>query len=92
MTIDTTFKEFVNENGITFCVLDFSSRKYRSLVEAFNNAKSKLSAEEETRDNERIRVWAKEQSAIENLRSRRAVRARRGARAAISQPRKIASL
>jgi hypothetical protein len=81
MTIDTTFKEFVDERGIDFFLLDFGSRKYRMLVEAFNNVKSRLAAEEEAREHERTREWLvlKEQSAMEKLRSRRARRASSGA-------------
>ena len=48
MTEDTTFKEFVEEMGLSFFLLDFGSRKYRSLVERFNAAKVKLKSEEET--------------------------------------------
>jgi hypothetical protein len=81
MTIDTTFKEFVDENGLNFCVLDFGSRNYRDLVKAFNTVKSSLRAEQEARNNETLRAWAKEQSALENIQSRPAVRTRRGARA-----------
>ena len=74
MTIDTTFKEFVDERGINFFQLDFGSRKYRSLVEAFNKAKSELGAKEEAREYEKIREWLvlNEQSAMEKLRSLRA--------------------
>jgi len=79
MNIDTTFKEFVDERGINFLELDFGSRRYRSLVEAFNNAKSELGAKEEAREHEKIRAWlvVNEQSAMEKLRS---LRARRRAR------------
>lgn len=73
MTIDTTFKEFVDERGINFFQLDFGSRKYRSLVETFNKAKSELGAEEEAREHEKIRAWLvlNEQFAVEKLRSPR---------------------
>ena len=76
MNIDTTFKEFVDERGINFLQLDFGSRKYRSLVEAFNNAKSELGAEAEAREHEKIRAWLvlNEQSAMEKLRNLRARR------------------
>jgi hypothetical protein len=93
MTIDTTFKEFVHENGTNFCLLDFGSWKYRTLVEAFNKAKSQLGAEEEAREHQRIRAWLvlSEQAAIESLRRRRAQRPRRGARFARSQLEPIAA-
>lgn len=76
MTIDTTFKEFVSERGINFCLLDVGSRKYTALVEAFNRAKSSLGAEEEAREHERIRAWLalREKALIEDLRRRRALR------------------
>ena len=85
MTIDTTFKEFVDENGLNFCLLDFSSRNYRDLVEAFNKVKSRLRAEQEARNNETLRAWAKEQSALEKIRSRPAVRTGRGTRVVLRQ-------
>ena len=87
MTIDTTFKEFVDEKGINFFQLDFGSRKYRNLVEAFNMAKSEIGAEEQAREHEKIRAWLvlSEQSALEELRSRRARRRRRGASSAVLQ-------
>ncbi len=56
MTTDTTFKEFVEEMGLKFSLLDFGSRKYRDLVEAFNKAKFKLEAEEEALEHEKIRA------------------------------------
>ena len=73
MTIHTIFKEFVEENGIEFCLLDFGSRRYRSLVEAFNKVKLKLGAEEEALEYEKIRAWLmlKERSAPEDRRGRR---------------------
>ena len=76
MNIDTTFKEFVDERGINFLQLDFGSRKYRSLVETFNKAKSELGAEDEAREHEKIRAWLalNEQSAMEKLRNLRARR------------------
>ncbi len=70
MTIDTTFKEFVDERGIDFFLLDFGSRNYRKLVEAFNDVKSRLAAEEEAREHEKARAWLslREQSVMEKLR------------------------
>ncbi|MGA2106771.1 MAG: hypothetical protein ABSH25_03930 [Syntrophorhabdales bacterium] len=84
MTTDTVFKEFVERNGIDFCTLNFGSRKYRSLVEAFNEVKFKLGAEEEAREHEKARAWLmlNEQSAMEALRSRRARGQKSGARVA----------
>jgi hypothetical protein len=87
MTIDTTFKEFVEEKGINFCLLDFGSRKYRKLVGAFNKIKFKLEADEEAREYEKIRarLMLNEQSAIEDLISRRAQGPKSGNRFAASQ-------
>lgn len=78
MTTDTVFKEFVERNGIDFCTLNFGSRKYRSLVEAFNEVKFKLGAEEEAREHEKARAWLmlKERSAVETLRRANAARTR----------------
>ena len=72
MTIDTIFKEFVEEKGINFCLLDFGSRKYRKLVEAFNGVKFRLDAEEDAREREKIRarLMLNEQSEMEDLRLR----------------------
>jgi hypothetical protein len=56
MTADTTFKEFVEESGISFCLLEFDSREYRRLVRAFNRAKLKLEAEAEATENAEIRA------------------------------------
>ncbi|MGD0658711.1 MAG: hypothetical protein ABSD38_11660 [Syntrophorhabdales bacterium] len=47
MTEDTTFKEFVEEMGLNFFLLDFDSHRYRNLVEKFNEAKLKIKNEEE---------------------------------------------
>jgi hypothetical protein len=84
MTTDTVFKEFVEGEGIGFCTLNFGSRKYTSLVEAFNKVKFKLGAEEAAREYEKARAWLtlNEQYALEALRSRRARRPKRGARVA----------
>jgi hypothetical protein len=84
MTTDTVFKEFVEEKGIDFCRLNFGSRKYMSLVEAFNKVKFKLGAEAEALEYEKARAWLmlKEQSAVETLRSRRARGQKSGARVA----------
>ena len=81
MTIDTTFKEFVDENGVNFCQLDTGSRTYGTLVEAFNKVKFNLGAEEEAREYQKIREWLKlnEQSTIENLPRRHTRRPRRAA-------------
>jgi len=88
MTADTTFKEFVEENDVKFSLLDFGSPEYRSLVEAFNKAKLKLEAEEDSREHEkeRARLMLSEQRATEDLRGRRARRTRNGDRFAESQP------
>jgi hypothetical protein len=56
MTADTTFKEFVEEEGLTFSLLEVDSLKYRKLVERFNEVKLKLRAEEEGRVYERARL------------------------------------
>ncbi len=70
MTIDTIFKEFVEEKGINFCLLDFGSRKYRNLVAAFNMVKFELDAEEDAREREKIRarLMPDEQSEMQDLR------------------------
>ena len=94
MTSDTTFKEFVGEKGINFCLLDVGSRTYRNLVEAFNEAKCQLRAEEEARQHERTRAWIvlAEQAANEDLRRRRMLlRWRRPTHFAPSQPQPIAA-
>jgi len=93
MTSDTTFKEFVSEKGINFCLLGVGSHSYRNLVKAFNRAKSQLRAEEEGREHEQMRAWlaVAERAAIENLRRRRALRPRRRTRFAPSQPEPIAA-
>jgi hypothetical protein len=49
MTANTTFKEFVEEEGCAFSLLEFDSRDYMKLVERFNRVKLKLRAEEEAR-------------------------------------------
>jgi len=56
MTADTTFKEFVEEEGLTFSLLEVDSLKYRNLVERFNEVKHKLRALEEGRVYERARL------------------------------------
>jgi hypothetical protein len=56
MTADTTFKEFVEEMGLKFSLLDFGSRKYKDLVEAFNRVKFELEAAEEALEHEKIRA------------------------------------
>jgi hypothetical protein len=91
MTVDTTFKEFVEENGINFSLLEVDSRRYRSLVERFNKAKLKLEAEEEAREWEeyekiRVRLMLKQQPATEDPRSRRTQPPKSGAPFAGSQP------
>ena len=55
MTADTTFKEFVEEKDISFCMLKIGSQEYRDLVEEFNAIKFKLEAEEEARQWEKVR-------------------------------------
>jgi len=55
MTADTTFKEFVEEEGLTFAPLDVDSRNYRDLVQRFNNAKFRLRAAAEGRLRESAR-------------------------------------
>jgi hypothetical protein len=52
MTADTTFKEFVEEEGLAFSLLEVD----RNLVERFNEVKVKLRAEEEERLHERARL------------------------------------
>ncbi len=56
MTADTTFKEFIEENGISFCLLEFGSKEYRSLVRAFNRAKLRLEAQAEATEYAQIRA------------------------------------
>ena len=56
MTADTTFKEFVEEEGLTFSLLEVDSLQYRNLVERFNEVKIKLRAEGEERLDERARL------------------------------------
>ena len=56
MTADTTFKDFVEEEGHTFASLDVDSRNYRSLVKKFNHVKSRLRAEAEGRLHESVRA------------------------------------
>jgi hypothetical protein len=69
MTADTTFKEFVEEMGLKFSLLDFGSREYRNLVAAFNEVKLKLEAEEDAREyeKERARLMLSKRSGTENL-------------------------
>ena len=69
MTIDTIFKEFVEEKGINFSLLDFGSWKYRNLVETFNGVKFRLEAEENAREREKIkaRLMLNEQPEMEDL-------------------------
>ena len=70
MTADTTFKEFVEEEGLTFSLLEVDSLKYRNLVERFNEVKVKLRAKEEERLHEGARlVMPSGQSVGEDLRS-----------------------
>ena len=59
MTAETTFKEFVEEKGLTFSLLDFGSPEYVDLVEAFNRVKFSLEAEEEAREYGELRVKLK---------------------------------
>ena len=56
MTEDTTFKEFVEEMGLNFFLLDFDSRKYRSLIGKFNEAKLKIKKKEETLEHQMTRT------------------------------------
>ncbi len=88
MTADTTFKEFVEENGLKFSLLDFGSPEYRDLVEAFNRVKFMLEAEEDAREHERerARLMLNEQSAVKELGSRRPQRPKNSARFAQPQP------
>ena len=70
MTADTTFKEFVEEEGLTFSLLEVDSLKYRNLVERFNEVKHKLRALKEGRVYERARlVMPSGQPVGEDLRS-----------------------
>ena len=82
MTADTTFKEFVEEKNLKFSLLDFGSPEYRKLVEAFNEVKRKLEAEEEAREHERerARLMLDEDPETEDLRSRQLRRPKSGAR------------
>jgi len=54
MTADMTFKEFVEEEGCDFSLLEADSQNYRKLVERFNKVKVKLRAEEGDRLREKI--------------------------------------
>ena len=56
MRADMTFKEFVEERHVNFCLLKFGSPEYRDLVEAFNGNKFKLEAEEEAREIAKVRA------------------------------------
>ena len=56
MTEDTTFKEFVEEMGLNFFLLDFDSRKYRSLIGKFNEAKLKIKKKEEALEHQMTRT------------------------------------
>ena len=56
MKADTTFKEFVEERGISFCLLEFGSKEYRRLVRAFNRAKLKLETQAEATEHAEIRA------------------------------------
>jgi len=47
MTIDTTFKEFVEEEGIKLSLLEVGSAEYWNLIEAFNRTKIELRAKAE---------------------------------------------
>lgn len=47
MTANTTFKEFVEERGIRFSMLNTDSQKYTDLIVKFNRAKIKLRIEDE---------------------------------------------
>ncbi len=46
MTKDTTFKEFVEEKGITFTRLVYDSDEYRELARQFNEAKLELTSQD----------------------------------------------
>ncbi len=72
MTEDTTFKEFVEEMGLNFSLLDFDSRRYRSLVEKFNEAKLKIKDKEEALEHGmiRARLMPNGRSPKEHLRGR----------------------
>jgi hypothetical protein len=59
MTAETTFKEYVEEKGLTFSLLDFGSPEYVDLVEAFNKVKFRLEAEEEARECGELRARLK---------------------------------
>ena len=63
MTEDTTFKEFVEEMGLNFFLLDFDSHRYRNLVEKFNEAKLKIKNEEEALEHGMTRAQAGAQRA-----------------------------
>jgi hypothetical protein len=88
MTADTTFKEFVEERGLRFSLLDFGSREYRNLVKVFNEAKLKLEAEEEAPKYEEMRAkWMLNgQSAAKGLSRRHAQRPKGGASFPATQP------
>lgn len=47
MTAYMTFKEFVEEEGLTYTLLEFGSAEYRNLVERFNAVKLQLRADAE---------------------------------------------
>ncbi len=88
MTPDTTFKEFVEERNLKFSLLDFDSPEYMDLVEAFNERKLRLEAEEDARQyaKERARLMLDRQPPAEGLPGRRAQRPKSGVRFAGPRP------
>ena len=75
MTQNTMFKEFVEERGLNFSLLDFNSPEHKELVATFNKAKLALIEEGVAREHEdRARMVLEEQqraSAAEELHTRR---------------------
>ena len=60
MTADTTFKEFVEEQGLSFSRVEFDSEKHGSLIGRFNRLKLRLRAEMEARLHERAALLLRE--------------------------------
>jgi hypothetical protein len=88
MTADTTFKEFVEEKGLKFSLLDFCSPEYENLVEAFNKVKFRMEAEEDARETERerLRLGLSERPATKKVRNRLPRRLNIGPRFVRSHP------
>ena len=69
MTVDTTFKEFVEENYLIFSLLVFDSPEYGNLVKEFNAGKLKLEVERAREYGGWTRLMPSEQPATEDFSS-----------------------